>query len=209
MGGRGAGSGRAGGGGGINPGDVLSQKSLISEREGKGALVDAALQTLRELNNEYGEVVSDLRLATLKNNKRSAGVLGFSNGDDVSINEKYFGDNMESAYAQSVKAGYHPSNGNKTGLQAVVAHEMGHNMTLAAGRKMGINNIDGAATRIVNEARKATGHRGVVQMASKISRYATASNAEAVAEAVADVYSNGSRAARESRAIVDVMKKYL
>ena len=208
MGGRGAGSGRARGGG-LNPGDILGQRSLISEREGKGALVDAALQTLSDLNDEYGEIVSELSVATLKNNKRSAGVLGFSDGDNISINEKYFGDNMETAYADSVKAGYHPSKGNKTALQAVVAHEMGHNMTLAAGRKMGISNMDGAATRIVNEARQATGHRGVVQMASKISRYATASNAEAVAEAVADVYSNGSRAARESRAIVDVMKKYL
>lgn len=46
-------------------------------------------------------------------------------------------------------------------------------------------------------------------MASKISGYATHSNAEAVAEAIADVYCNGKKAKSESKAIVNVMNKYL
>ena len=56
---------------------------------------------------------------------------------------------------------------------------------------------------------KKTSHRGVVQMAAKISRYATESNAEAIAEAVSDVYCNGNKARAESLAIVSVVDKYL
>ena len=63
------------------------------------------------------------------------------------------------------------------------------------------------ADEIVKEARQTTGHRGVVKMASKISKYATVSNAEAVAEAFTDVYCNGGRAKRESIAIVNALDK--
>ena len=70
-----------------------------------------------------------------------------------------------------------------------------------------MGSIDEVSTMIVNQARKATGHKGVVQMASKISRYATVSNAEAVAEAFADWYSNGSKAQKESIAIVNVVNQ--
>ena len=45
--------------------------------------------------------------------------------------------------------------------------------------------------------------------AEKISRYATDSNAECVAEAFADVYCNGSKAKAESRTVVSVLKKYI
>ena len=97
-------------------------------------------------------------------------------------------------------------------MEAVAAHEFGHVLTERVAQRMGItglNSINAAATRIVNEARPKTSHRGVVQMASKISVYATHSNAEAIAEAVSDVYCNGSRARAESRAIVDVVRSYL
>lgn len=170
--------------------------------------MDSALETLREIRRQYGEIVGDLNIATLKG-KRAMGVLGFSDGDNIGINERYFSDAMNKAYDESIKAGYHPSRGNKTGLQAVLAHEMGHNLTMAVARKMGHNNIDTAADVIVEAARRATGHKGVVQMASKISRYATAKNAEAVAEAMADVYANGERATRESRAIMDAVRDQL
>lgn len=94
-------------------------------------------------------------------------------------------------------------------LQA--AQKLGHALTDAVGRKMGTAGIDATATRIVNEARKQTNHRGVVQLAQKISGYATHSNAEAVAEAFADYYCNYKRgkAAPESVAIVNVMNRYL
>ena len=69
--------------------------------------------------------------------------------------------------------------------------------------------FDATATKIVSDARKSTKHRGVVQMASKISGYATYSNAEAIAEAVSDWYCNGKKAKSESKAIVNTLKSYL
>ena len=87
----------------------------------------------------------------------------------------------------------------------------GKNLTLV-NLKMGIagqHNLNFVATQIVKEAVKNTRHRGVVQMAAKISQYATASNAEAVGETFADVYANKGRAKRDSKAIVGVIDKYL
>lgn len=208
MGGRGAGAVKRAKGARLNPADIGEQRSLISEREGKAALVDAALDTLREIRKQYGEIVGDLNVAEIKG-KSATGVLGFSDGDNIGINRRYFSEAMNKAYDESIKAGYHPSRGDKTGLQAVLAHEMGHNLTMAVARKMGHNNLDEAARVIVEKARQATKHRGVVQMASKISGYATANNAETVAEAMADVYANGSKATRESRAVMDVVRSYL
>lgn len=61
----------------------------------------------------------------------------------------------------------------------------------------------------MNEAIKSTRHKDVVKMASKISGYAKHSPREAIAEAFADFYCNGSKAKNESQAIVNVMNKYL
>ena len=85
-------------------------------------------------------------------------------------------------------------------------------MTDAVAVKMGMTGagkLDRAATQIVNQARKQTKHRGVVQMARKISKYATYSNAEAIAEAFSDVYCNGKKAKAESHAIMNVVNSYL
>ena len=112
-------------------------------------------------------------------------------------------------YADCVSSGFHPSNGSKSAAEAVAAHELGHRLTDAVGERMGGVTLREAATRIVNEARRSTSHRGVVQMAAKISKYATANNAEAIAEAFADVYCNGNNAHAESRAIMAVVNRYL
>lgn len=209
FGGRGASSGREGGGGGVNPGDIKDVKSFMSERGRYDA--DSALQAFKDVQEEYGYVVNDIQIATLTGN--GASVLAYYDGDNVAFNQAYLKSGvMDKAYAECVKSGYHPPNGDKTPLQAVAAHELGHGLTDAVAVKMGITGarkIDTAATRIVTEARKSTNHRGVVQMASKISRYATSSNAEAVAEAVADVYCNGKNARSESHAIVNVINKYM
>jgi hypothetical protein len=81
-------------------------------------------------------------------------------------------------------------------------------LTAAIGAKQGWGNIDQSATKIVNEARASTKHRGVVKMANAISRYASSSNAECIAEALSDYYCNGKKAKSESKAIVNVLKKY-
>lgn len=142
--------------------------------------------------------------------------MAYASGNEIAINKTFMDKKkIEAAYADSVKAGFHPSNGNKTAMEAVALHEMGHVLTTQAGinigkmEKTGTLTIGAAANRIVNEARRMTSHRGVVQMSSRISRYATKSNAEAVAEAFADVRSNGARAAAESKAIVQVLDSYV
>lgn len=202
---------RGGGGSGVNPSDIKSTKSLISEREAKQQLVDETMEVFRDVYNEYGADVDDIQLAEMKGRSKN-GVLAYYDGANIAVNEVYFSDRMAKAYEACVASGFHPSNGNKTGLQAVVAHELGHKLTADVGVKMGktgIGSIDAVATDIVKEARKNTKHRGVVQMASKISGYATHSNAEAIAEAFSDVYCNGKKAKAESKAIMAVVDKYL
>lgn len=144
---------------------------------------------------------------------KAQSAIAFYDGSNIAFNERYFDvAKINEAYAECVKSGFHPSNGNKTAMQAVAAHEYGHALTDFAALKMGgarTPTIDEAATRIVKEARTMTSHRGVVQLARGVSVYATHSNAEAVAEAVADVYCNGGKAAKESRAIVEVLNRYL
>ena len=211
FGGRGARSSGGGRGGdaGLDAGDIVGTKSFMSERGNYDA--DDVLQAFKDVSDEYGYIVEDIEIAELTG--KGADVLAYYDGANVAFNQSYLkGDTMNRAYDACVESGFHPGRGNKTALQAVAAHELGHGLTDAVAVKMGLNGarkIDTAATNIVNEARKSTKHRGVVQMASKISKYATYSNAEAVAEAIADVYCNGKKARSESRAIVAVVNKYL
>lgn len=210
MGGRGASSGRQGGGGGISANDILETRSLVSEREGNRELVDEALNVFRDIKGEYGYVVDDIEVAKLK---PKANAIAYYDGANIAVNEKYFNKKgLEKAYKECVDSGFHPKKGKKSAMEAVISHEAGHALTDAVANKMGIKGLgktDAAATRIVKEARKQTKHRGVVQMAKKISGYATYSNAEAVAEAFSDFYCNGSKARSESIAIVNVVNSYL
>ena len=208
MGGRGSRSGGRGrsGGGGLKAGDILSRASLVSERE-KYDVSNDILDSVRDVYDEYGLQLDDMHIAELK-----AGVnaIAYYDGANIGWNKKYMSEKtLNASYADCVADGFHPSNGNRTPAEAVAYHELGHALTDAVGRKMGSYDIDASATRIVTEARKQTSHRGVVQMASKISGYATESNAEAIAEAFADWKCNGSKAKTESKAIVNVIDSYL
>lgn len=213
FGGRGATSG-SGGAGGANTGgniDVANTKSLVSERENQQALVDETLQVFSDVNDMYGTQVTDILIAEL--GKGSNTLAYYDAGDNIAINEKYFNSkNMSKAYADSVASGFHPSNGNKTALQAVVAHELGHKITEQVGAKMGQGgffNIDKTANSIVGQAKKGSGHKTVASFRSAISGYAKKNNAECIAEAFSDVFCNGKKAKKESRAVVTVIDKYL
>lgn len=207
FGGRGSSSSGRYGGGGLSAGDILETNSFISERHNYD-ISDDVLGVFKEVNDEYGYVINDIHIAKLSD---GAGAIAYYDGSNIGWNESYASSKvLNQAYADCVKSGFHPSNGNKTPAQAVASHELGHALTDAVGKKMGGNlTIDQSATRIVNEARKKTGDKGVVKMASKISTYATHSNAEAIAEAFSDVYCNGSKATKQSKAIVEVMNSYL
>lgn len=207
MGGRGASSsGRYGGGGELSSADILSTNSFVSERHNYDISNDV-LDVFKNVNEEYGYVIGDILVAKIKSKNKA---MAYYDGTNIGFNEAYASTKvLNKAYADCVKSGFHPSNGNKSPAEAVASHELGHALTDAVGKKMGGLDIDRASDRIVKEAKKQTGHRGVVQMAKKISRYATHSNAEAIAEAFSDVYCNGKKAHKESQAIVNVINSYL
>ena len=211
MGSRGASSG-GGGAGGMNPADIVSTESLISARGENQSGVDDTLTVARDIYDKYGITVTDFRVATLKG-KSAKSVMGYYDGfDNLAINKAYFDSKkMDSAYDSCVKSGWHPPRGNKTGTEALVAHEMGHKLSDAMGKKLGynINAVEGASSRIILEAKKNLGVKSVGDVRKKVSGYAKKNNAEAVAEAFADVYCNGKKASKESRAIVDVLDKYM
>lgn len=74
---------------------------------------------------------------------------------------------------------------------------------------MGATDFDDASRRIVEGAYRSSKARGGYKaFARKISGYATESNAECIAEAVADWYCNGIRSKPQSRAIMRELNKY-
>jgi hypothetical protein len=217
FGGRGATSGSGGEGGGNTGGniEVANTTSLVSMRNGDDeearALADETLAVFKEVNDEYGTQVADILIAEL--GKGSHTMAYYDAGDNIAINQKYFNSKtMNQAYADCVKSGFHPSNGNKTALQAVVAHELGHALTERVGAKMGkagFFNIDKTANTIVRGAMWSTEHKTAASFRSAISGYAKRNNAECIAEAFSDVFCNGTKAKKESRAVVKVINDYL
>ena len=205
------GSGRASGGGGVDPANIGNMKDMISSRADYQEGADQVLNVARDLNERFGGPgVIDGSFQTASFGGKDSGTLGAYDGNNIIMNQKFMDpETMDAAMKAAADSGWHPSTGNKSGIEAVAAHEFGHHLTDEVGKKMGAKNIDEAATRIVNEARKDTKFRGVVQMANSISRYASTTNAEAIAEAVSDVYCNGKKAAQASKAIVNVIDKYL
>lgn len=199
---------REGTGKGVNPANIKNVQNLISQRERKQAEVDQTLTVLRDMQNQYGVNVDTFTADIVG---KDASTLAFCDGDgNITVNTSYFNTKaMDSAMKESAKDGFHPSIGNKSGIEATVSHEFGHTLTHVAGQKMGGLSIDQASTRIVNEARKISGDKGVVIMAGKISKYATYSNAEAIAEAISDCYCNGNKSKAQSKAIKSVLDKYL
>lgn len=212
FGGRGSSSSSSGGGtGGISGADILETRSLISERETQQELVDETLAVFQSVYGEYGAQVEEIQLATLT---PGSNALAYYDADDnIAFNEAYFNkETMNAAYAESVRQGYHPSNGSKTALQAVASHELGHKLTADIATKMGYSGfggLDKASDKILKQALGQTKHKNIASMKGKISGYAKTSSAEAIAEAFADVYCNGKKAKTESRAIVNVIDGYL
>lgn len=185
---------------GLSPNDIVDTTSLVSQRGNMTKEVDSALKVYQDIYNEYGYIINDIHIATLKGQAKT--VMGYYDGANIAINKNYFNNTrMESAYKSCVKSGFHPSQGNKTAIQAVTSHEIGH----ALADKMGVSQRS-----VIESAMKKTGHgQDALKFASKISGYAKESYEECIAEAFADVYCNGSKASKESRAVVNIMNGYL
>lgn len=207
FGGRGSGSWDGGGdSGGSESVGNYTPSSLISERESKPKEVDEVLSAMRQSTSEWGVSVDDVQIAKFD---KPSSVLGFFGSDgNLAINSAFFDSNkMNKAYDADVKRGFHPSRGDKSALEAVTAHELGHSVnSKIAG---GFGNLDKVAGKIVKEAGTSLGYTKFKEFAGKISGYAKKNNAECVAEAFADVYCNGSKATKESQAVVNAMRKYI
>lgn len=199
------------GGGGLDPSNISNIQDMISQNTQHPDSVNAVLSVSKEVEAEYGDygVVHQFVTATIGGKDKDT--IGFYDGANIGLNQSFFNnpDGLTGAMKEMGKSGFHPSIGNKTGLEAVAAHEFGHALTDAVGQKIGMTGIDAIATHIVKQAVKDTPHKGVVQMASKISKYATTSNAEAIAEAFCDTFCNGSKAKLESKAIMKVVNGYI
>ena len=212
MGGRGASSSGGGIGGGTTGGkvNVISTTSMLSARHTMQKEVDQALTVARDVLDRYGVNVEDLQIAKL--GKGDNAIAYYDAGGNLAYNEAFFNaKNMNTSYDAMAKSGFHPSRGKKTGIEAVVAHEMGHALTDEIAKKKGYGSwqLDRASTDIVKQASKNAGYgNSTRKFISKISGYASSSHAEALAEAFADVYCNGKKAKKESTAIVDIMNSY-
>lgn len=212
MGGRGAGSGgRAAGG--ISMGSIIGTKELLSTRdEGRQREADQVLNVLRDVRDQYGVTATEAQVASLRGRASSSCIAYYDASGNVAVNKKFYDEQkINQSYDHCVASGFHPSRGNKTGLEAVVAHEMGHRLTEVAGLKAGYGTwqLDRVGDEIVNQAMKNLKRTDRGKFRKKISGYADHNNAETLAEAFADVYCNGKKAKRESREVVNILNEYL
>lgn len=214
FGGRGSGSGKGGGdllGKQGNVGKISNVRDMISERSKRQAETDEVLSVGRRMTGLYGgdSAVNQFQIA-----KVGGGTMAYYDAEgNIALNEKYMNaEGMNRAYDAAVKGGFHPSRGNKSGMQAVASHEYGHALTDMAAQRLGLGGFGGieeASRQIVERARKKTRQRTNLNFAKKISGYAQYNFAECVAEAVSDWYCNGSRAQKESRAVMAVLNNIL
>lgn len=175
----------------------------IGEAIAKGAgLYANEIQNARDaMEREYGSIISKagLEIADL-----TGDALGASDGYTVYMSDKYVkNSSMTAAMESAAKSGFHPKLGGKTGAEAVTAHELGHYLAEQAMRKAKISEKE-----IVNRAAKKLGVKRNT-MAGHISEYARYNYAETIAEASADVFCNGRRAKKESKAIMNEIKAIL
>lgn len=192
--------------GGVNPRDIKGTTNLLIDTDLDEITRGEVTRTLKDFQDKYGLDYNNTRIANMKS---GTGVLAYYDGEGIAINNEYLNsDTMNAVYKKSVESGFHPSNGSKTGMEAVVSHELGHAVNGIIADRMGIS-LDASADRIVNEAMKNTKHKSVSTFQSKISGYAKQSYAETVAEAMADCYCNGKKAKSESKAIQKVVDKYM
>lgn len=192
--------------GGVNPKDIKGTTNLLIDTDLDEVTRGEVTRTLKDFQDKYGLEYNNTRIANMK---PGTGVLAYYDGEGIAINNEYLNsDTMNAVYKKSVESGFHPSNGSKTGMEAVVSHELGHAVNGIIADRMGIS-LDASADRIVNEAMKNTKHKSVSTFQSKISGYAKQSYAETVAEAMADCYCNGKKARSESKAIQKVVDKYM
>lgn len=182
---------------------VLSSRPLTEViGSGGGQYANEIMNTRDAMEREYGDAVTMMNLSLGKFSDSS--VLGAYGDNTLYMAEK----NVKNPYLtesmkQAAASGFHPQIGDKTGAEAVAAHEIGHRLGEIAAQKAGITEKQVVARAAVR-ARIRTEN-----MAGYISGYARSNYSETIAEAASDVYCNGSKASKASRAIMREVKSIL
>lgn len=180
---------------------VKSSHPLTDEiSKGGGGFANEIMNTRDAFEAEYGSAVKRMNLSVATFGNKST--LGAYGGDTLYMNEKYV-KNTYLTEAMKNSNGFHPAIGNRTGAEAVAAHEIGHRLGEIASKKAGISKKE-----IVSRAAKKVGIR-TNNMAGHISGYARSNYGETIAEASADVFCNGSKASKASKAIMAEVKSIL
>ena len=181
---------------------VKSAHPLTDEigKAGGGNFANEIMNTRDAFEQEYGTAAKGINLYAATFNQR--GVLGAYGGDTVYMNQKYIRNaNLTDAMQTAAQSGFHPGIGNKTGAEAVTAHEIGHRLGEIAAQK-----VKGTERDVVGRAAKKIGIK-TEDMAGHISKYARTNYSETIAEASADVFCNGSKASKASQAIMAEVKR--
>ena len=203
SGGRGSSSGAGEGMLGKGSSATIRSSQTIGEAitNGAGLYANEIMNARDAMEREYGNIISQANLSVAD---ISGSALGAYGQGTVYMSEKYVkNNNMTKAMQDAAEQGFHPKLGNKTGAEAVTAHELGHYLADRAMMKAGVSERE-----IVERASKKVGLK-VNRMASTISEYARYNYAETIAEVSADVYCNGKRASKASRAIMSEIKSIL
>lgn len=182
---------------------VKSSHPLTDEiSTGGGGFANEIMNTRDAFEREYGSPVKGMNLHVGTFDDPST--LGAYGGNTLFMNEKYVKNaNLTEAMQAGAKDGFHPGIGNKTGAEAVASHEIGHRLGQIAAQKAGISEKD-----IVARAAKKVGIK-TENMAGHISKYARSNYGETIAEASADVFCNGKKASKASKAIMAEVKTIL
>lgn len=173
----------------------------VAISRGSGIYANEIMNARDSMERTYSDIKNvNLSLATFG----SGSTLGAYGDGTVYLARKFAqNQNLTDAMISAGNSGFHPKIGNKTGAEAVTAHELGHYLGERASAKSGIS-----AREIVDRAGKTIGVK-VNNVASKISEYARYNYDETIAEAFSDVYCNGNKASKASIAITNEIKKIL
>ena len=197
--------------GAVKANQVRRTEDMIVMRGEKQAEVDQVLQVLREVSDRYGINVEQAQVAYLTPSQANVMAYYDSNGN-LAVNATHFdAAKMTQAYDICTQNGFHPDRGNRTGLEAVAAHEIGHRLTDVAGERAGYGSwaISKTSDEIINNAMRSMGYTGSQEsFRSRISGYGAQSNHEAIAEAFSDVFCNNINARQESVAIVNALNRF-
>lgn len=202
---------RGGATGGVTAG-TDNTTSLISARERHRESVDQVLGVLRDFYNAFGLKVTEALISDV-----GGGTMAYYDiNGNIAIAEKYFKpESMDAAYDRCTRQGFHPSRGQKTGLEATTAHEFGHLLTHEAVRRAGIEGkfeswigLDSVSRQICQKAADVV-HMTGDQLKASISGYAKKNYAETIAEAVSDWYCNREGAKKESLAVFNALQDAL